>query len=53
MGRPRIVLAVAAGELESKEVEGDLDMFIESESAEGEALPGEPATGEIEPILRS
>ena len=52
-GLPRIVTEEPAGELESKEVEGDLERSIELESAEGEARPGDPATGEMEPILRN
>lgn len=54
-GRPSVVVEEPAGEVDSKEsgVEGDLEMFMASDSAEGEARPGDPATGETEPILRS
>ena len=38
-----------AGEPESKEVEGERERLIESDSAEGD----EPATGEMEPIRRN
>lgn len=47
-GRPSTVVG-PAGELESNEVEGERERFIESDNAEGE----EPATGEMEPIRRS
>lgn len=50
LGLPRTVLEEPAGELESNEVDGDLERFIESDNADGEARPGDPATGELEPI---
>lgn len=53
LGLPSTVLEDPAGELDSNEVEGDLDRFIESDSAEGDAPPGEAATGELEPMRRS
>lgn len=53
LGRPRMVLEELAGDPDSAEVAGDRERSIESEPAEGEARPGDPATGETEPILRS
>lgn len=52
LGLPSTVEELA-GELESKEVEGDLERSMEFDSEEGEARPGDPATGDMEPILRN
>lgn len=53
LGLPSTVVEEPEGEPESNEVEGERDRLIESDTAEGDARPGEPATGEIEPILRN
>ena len=52
LGRPSTV-EMRAGEHESSEVEGDRERLIESYNPDGDPRPGEPATGEIDPILRN